>query len=90
MERFKARKQPNSLSCHRKISPKLAAVLSCINGRDALGCAETLIKVKNQPDGDVEKKRMPLRKNSNYDPKAKLDYEAAKSNKDTLVNLPII
>ena len=65
-----------------KISPKLAAVLSCINGRDALGCAETLDKLKTKLDGDVEKKENALKEKPN-DPKAKLDYEAAKSNKNT-------
>ena len=69
-----------------KISPKLAAVLSCINGRDALGCAETLDKVKTKLDGDVEKKENALKEKPN-DPKAKLDYEAAKSNKDTFSKL---
>lgn len=69
-----------------KISPKFAGVLSCISGRDALGCAETLEKIGNNLDNDVEKKQKAFDENPN-DIKAKKDLDAAKSKKETFGNL---
>ena len=64
-----------------KISPKFAGVISCINGRDALGCVETLDKISSKLDDNLEEKRKASEKDPN-DAKAKLDYESAKSQKE--------
>ena len=60
-----------------KISPKFAGYLSCISGRDAIGCRETIEKIGNNIDNDLEKKKKALDENPN-DSKAKRDYDVAK------------
>lgn len=65
----------------KKISPKFAGVLSCINGRDALGCAETLEKISNDLENDAKNKKKSLDENPD-NPKARLEYESANANKE--------
>ena len=64
-----------------KISPKFASYLSCISGKDAIGCKETIEKIGNNLDSDLEERKRALEEKPD-DPIAKRDYEAAKNNKE--------
>lgn len=64
-----------------KISPKFAAALACINGRDALGCSETLEGIGKHIDNKLAEREKAFNEDPE-NPDKKLKYKAAKNQKN--------